>query len=464
LKLVINVVATARSAPWLSTTILIMKRFYILLALFLGLQHAIGQQELTLQQCLEIGLKNNPDFQLRQLSILSAEAAYRSPLMEYLPSISLTGNHTYNIGSVIDPATNTRVSSKILSDNFALNASMNLLDFNIFTTARRNKLAVLKAGADKEAIAAEYALTVLDNYITILYSQELLKIQKNQFENGKFNLNRVSKEVELGSRPQSDLYDMQVSYAQEETSIIQTEQLLYNQKLALLQLINYTAVQPNNVSLQNVPVAELPEKEDGNAIVAQTLANHPAIKAATLGQQVAQKELTMQKNNYLPVISAFYSYSSFYYLPLNQQGQVPVNPFFTQLNDNKNHYVGLQLSIPVFNGLKTRRDVQLAKIEYQKSTVILEREQIKLRQQIEQETAKQQQNIALSDKMEEAIGYAQKSFETTQAKFSSGLVDAIVFTASKNQLLTAEYNLLKAKVSTAYAALKLQFLQYNRFD
>ena len=439
-----------------------MKGFCILLVLIMA-QAAAAQQELTLQQCLETGLKNNPDFQLRQLNILSAETTYRNPMLEYLPSVSFSGSHTYNIGSVIDPATNTRVSSKIQSDNFALNASMNILDFNVFTTARRNKLAVLKASADKEAIAAEYALSLLDSYINVLYSQELLKIQQGQFENAKFNLNRITKEVELGSRPKSDLYDMQVSYTQEETAILQTQQLLYNQKLTLLQLMNYTAAQPDEVVLQNVPLSELPTTVTGEGIYEKALANYPSVKAAQLGQQVAQKEVAMQKNNYLPVISAFYSYSSFYYLPLNQPGSQPVNPFFTQLNDNKNHYIGLQLSVPIFNGLKTRRDVQLAKIEYQKSSVALQQEELKLRQQIEQETAKQQQNIALAGKMEEAKGYAQKSFETTQAKFSSGLVDAIVFTASKNQLLTAEYNLLKAKVTSAYAALKLQYLQYNSF-
>jgi len=461
LKLVIQL--KARSALRCGNSNLpFMKSFYIILIVFITGYRALAQQELTLQQCLEIGLKNNPDFQLRQLDILSAETTYRNPVLEYLPTVSLSGNHSYSIGSVIDPATNTRVSSKIQSDNFALNANMNILDFNVFTTARRNKLAALKAGADKEAIAAEYALSLLDSYINVLYSQELLKIQKNQFENAKFNLNRITKEVEIGSRPKSDLYDMQVSYTQEEASIIQTEQLLYNQKLTLLQLINYTGVLPQDITLQQLPYAEIPEAKSKEEIMQQTLASHPAIKAATLGRQVAQKEVAMQKNNYLPVISAFYSYSSFYYLPLNQPG-APVAPFLTQLNDNKNHYVGLQLSVPVFNGLKTRRDVQLAKIEYQKSTVTLEKEQLKLRQQIEQETAKQEQNIALAGKLEESKGFAQKSFETTQAKFSSGLIDAITFTASKNQLLNAEYNLLEAKVTTAYATIKLQFLQYNSF-
>ena len=144
-------------------------------------------------------------------------------------------------------------------------------------------------------------------------------------------------------------------------------------------------------------------------------------------------------------------------------GGQQVNPFWTQITDNKNHYIGLQLNVPVFNGLRTHRDVQLAKIEYQKTTVLAEQEKIKLRQTIEQETAKQEQNTILATKLEDTRNYAQKSFETTQAKFSSGLIEAIVFTGSKNQLLTAEYNLLKAKVTLAYLALELNYLQYNKF-
>jgi outer membrane protein len=439
-----------------------MKRLYYII--LLAVQGAVAQQVLTLQQCLESGLKNTPDFQLKQLDILSAEITHRSPALEYLPSVSFNGTHAYNIGSVIDPATNNRVSSRIQSDNFSLNASMNLLDFNIFTTARRNKIATLKAKRDKEATEAEYALTLLDNYITVLYTQELLKIQVSQFENATFNLNRITQEVELGSRPKSDLYDMQMSYSQEESTILQTRQLLYNQKLLLLQLMNDTAYSPEDIVLEGIETVTLLEDGGVKEMLEKALGVAPAVRAAELNVQVAQKNVAIERNNYLPVLSAFYSYSSFYYLPLNQPGNGGVNPFWTQLNDNKNHYVGLQLSVPIFNGLKTRQKVQLAKTERQKSEVLLEQEKIKLRQSIEQEAAKKEQNTTLAAKLEEARGYAEKSFTTTQAKFTSGLVDAITFTASKNQLLTAEYNLLKANMTAAYSGIKLHFLQFNSFE
>lgn len=434
---------------------------YIVLFCLLYSAFMQAQDVWTFEQCIATGMKNNPDFQLRQLEILSAETTHRSPLLEYLPTVSVSAAHSYSIGSTIDPSTNNRISSNILSDNVSLDANMNILNFNVFTTARRNKIAVLKAKADKEATAAEYQLTLLENYFNVLYTQELLKIQLNRFENAKFNLNRIEKEVNIGSKPKSDLYDMQVSYAQEENSITQTTQLLYNQKLTLLQLMNVKGIDPDSITFANIESIDLTDKPS-DEVYTNAIQHYPKILSAQFNADVAKKDITIQKNGYLPVVSAFYSYSSFYYSPLNQPGSM-VNPFWTQLNDNKNHYIGLQLRVPIFNGLRTNRDVQLAKIDFQKRNVETEQEKIKLRQTIEQETAKKRQNEVLATKLEQTRAYAQKSFETTQAKFSSGLVEAVVFTTSKNQLLTTEYDLLKANFTTRYLQLKLSFLEFNSF-
>lgn len=306
-----------------------MKRFrwFPLVISIFTLQPAIAQHMLNLQQCLESGLKNTPEFQIKQLDILSAEAMHRSTVLEYLPSVSLDGTHTYNIGSVIDPATNNRVSSRIQSDNFALSAQMNVLNFNIFTSAGRTKIAALKAKSDKEAAAAEYALTVLDNYVNVLYTQELLEIQQDQFKNAVFNLNRINKEVELGKLPKSNLYDMQMSYSQEESTMLQTQQLLYNQKLILLQIINDTANKPENVVLDNISTDTSIESLTVGHMLKKSLVISPAVRAAEFKQDFIEKDIVLQRNNFLPVISAFYNYSSFYYLPLNQQRTQNIAPF-----------------------------------------------------------------------------------------------------------------------------------------
>lgn len=136
-----------------------------------------------------------------------------------MPSVNLFGDQSYNFGSTIDPSTNGRVSSNIQFDNFYINAKMNLIDFGMFFTVQKEKIDIEKAKAEKEIIENEYKLQVLESFYQALFTQELLTIQKLQLDNSLFNLNRIRKEVDLGSKPKSDLYDMQLSFSQEENEL-----------------------------------------------------------------------------------------------------------------------------------------------------------------------------------------------------------------------------------------------------
>ena len=54
----------------------------------------------------------------------------------------------------------------------------------------------------------------------------------------------------MGSKPKSDLYDMQLSFSQEEKRIVETEQLSKIQKMQLFQLMNFLQINPSEVTLE----------------------------------------------------------------------------------------------------------------------------------------------------------------------------------------------------------------------
>jgi outer membrane protein len=60
---------------------------------------------------------------------------------------------------------------------------MNLIDFKALANAQKNKIDIEKAKADQEVIENEYKLQLLESYYQALFTQELLKIQKEQFKN-----------------------------------------------------------------------------------------------------------------------------------------------------------------------------------------------------------------------------------------------------------------------------------------
>jgi len=83
----------------------------------------------------------------------------------------------------------------------------------------------------------------------------------------------------------------------------------------------------------------------------------------------------------LPTLSTFCYISSFYFRPWNQPDAV-VETFNNQLNNNKNQQVGVQLSVPIFNGFRNNKKNVAAKITSEKNKRIIGQEQQKIDNQI----------------------------------------------------------------------------------
>jgi outer membrane protein len=429
------------------------KKIILSLVLIMLSTFAIAQENVwTFQKCVDLAIKNNIELKIRQIEVKRVQKSRNSVWNGLLPTVSFNGNHSYNFGSTIDPSTNGRVSSNIQNDNFFINANFNILDFSAIANAQKNKIEIEKAKANKEIIENEYRLQLLESYYQALFSQELLNIQKEQFKNAIFNLDRISKEVNLGKKPKSDLYDIQLSFAQEEKRILETEQLYLTQKTQLFQLMNATEVEVAMVIL-------VASKENIETTV-QTEASNPKIKFAKLNYESSLKELKFQRAASLPSLSTFYNISSFYYKPLNQPN-TRVDNFSNQIGDNKNQQVGLQLIVPIFNGFRNSKRSNAAKLESEKSKLIIDQERQKINNQIALENQNKRNFKVLQSKINETLLFAKASFGTTQNKFLAGKVDAILLSSVKNQLLTLEYDVLKNSLQLEYTNLKMKLLAQN---
>jgi outer membrane protein len=371
-----------------------------------------------------------------------------------LPTVDLNGQQAYIFGSTIDPATNARVSSNFQSDNFYLNARTNLIDFGAFANAQKDKINIAQAKAEKEVIENEYKLQILESYYQALYTQELSKIQKEQFVQATFNLDRVSKEVAIGSKPQSDLYDMQLSFSEEQNRNLETEQLYAIKKMELFQLMNV-----RDAGLSDVVVLESYFNERATQDLDHGIRN-PKIKLAELQYENSMKSIRVERSLNLPVLSAYYGFSSFYYKTLNQINSKS-DAFFTQLEANKSHQIGMQLTIPVFNGFRNTKKISASKIESEKSKLVIEQTKQVLRNQIELENKNKRNYTQFQDKLNKKKSYAKASLATTQAKFESGKVEAILYSSVKNQFISAQYEVLKNELQLQYIDLKINLLKNN---
>ncbi len=424
----------------------------LMLLCFLYTVLSFAQTDLwTLQRCFDQGMKNSLEAQIKNLQVKKAQKLHQPLALLWMPEVSFSGIQSYNFGSTIDPATNGRVSSNIQNDSFFLNAQMNLLNFELLASRVRSGIDQKIAQADLAVFESEYKLQILESYLQALFFQELQHIQEEQFKNAQFNLDRISKEVALGSKPQSDLYDMQLGHAQEQLRLSETQQLAALRKRELMQLISVDAVLPEQILL------EKPESIEPSARN-RTDFSSPKIKSAELNLQASMADRRRIRARNLPTLSTYYSASTFYYKPLNQSSVV-VDDFHTQFKNNKNQQVGLQLYVPVFNGFKNNRSVSAARIEEQKSKCALEQAKQQLKNQLDTEAQKKTNFEQLRPQFDQVTQWAEASFKTSQAKFNSGKMDALVFASVKNQWLNAQFDQLKNQLMIQFTDFKIKLMQ-----
>jgi outer membrane protein len=397
-------------------------------------------------------LQNNIEIKIGQLEIKRTQKSQNSVLNRMLPTINMYAEQGYNFGSTIDPSTNGRVSSNIQNNNFYLNARTNLIDFSAFANAQKDKINIEQAQAEKEVVENEYKLQILESYYQVLYTQELLKIQKEQLRQASFNLDRVTKEVAIGSKPQSDLYDMQLSFSMEVIRNLETEQLCAIKKTELFQLMNVTDVAPNDVILE--PYLKEGTKDSDNELY------NPKIRLAELNYQNSLKLIRLERTSNYPILSAYYGYSTFYYKNIKQEN-ANIDSFFNQLEDNKSQQVGMQLSVPIFNGFRNNKKISALKIVGDKAKLVIEQEKQLLDKQVVLEEQNKRNYSQLQHKLMEKQKFAKSSLATTQAKFISGKVEAILYSSVKNQSLSADFEVLKNNLQLQYIDLKINLLIKN---
>jgi outer membrane protein len=428
------------------------KKLIVTLAFFLIFALVSGQENSwPLTKCMDMALQNNIEIKIRQLEIKRTQQSQNSILNRMLPVVNLYGQQSYNFGSTIDPASNGRVSSNIQNDDFYLNAKTNLIDFGAFANAKKDKINIELAKADKEVIENEYKLQLLESYYQALYAQELLKIQKEQMKQAYFNLDRVTKEVAIGSKPQSDLYDMQLSFSEEDNRNLETEQLYAMKKTQLFQLMNVTDVVTDEVVLETY-------LNERTAVNFESESYNPKIKRAKLQYKNSLESIGLERASNLPILSAFYGFSTFYYKTLSQTN-TSTDSFFNQLQLNKSQQVGMQLNVPVFNGFRNNKKIDASKTESEKTKLAIEQQKQELDKQVVLEQQNKKNYLQLQHKLIEKQKYAKASLATTQAKFTSGKVEAILYSAVKNQMLTAEYEVLKNNLQLQYIDLRINLLK-----
>lgn len=459
--------------------------FFLSLICFFSKTNA--QDVWTLEQCVNYAIEHNIQIKQKELSVKSSKANLTQSKLSLLPNLNGDASHGYNFGRSIDPTSNDFISQQIQTNSFSLSSSLTIFDgFKRLNTIKESQYDLLANKADAEQTKNDILLNITSEYLQILLNQEQVVIAEQQVSLSQKQVEQTEKMVKAGALPEGNLLDMKAQMARDEINLVsaknQTDLSLTNLMLSLELEKNITIEKP----VLLIPAEVNLENEVMDKTYNEALNSQPKIKSAEFRLKNSEKTLAVARGNRSPTLGLFASMRTNYsdaqqrflsadpsgfqtigflstdFTPVIQQGydiQYEKTPFRNQIDENFSQSMGLSLSVPIFNNWQVNNGITRAKINVMNTQYILLATKNQLRKEVQQAFANAKAAYKKYEASLKNIDALKKSFHYTEEKMKVGMINTLDYTTAKNNLATAESDLLQAKYDYIFNLKILDFYQ-----
>ena len=434
-----------------------MTRIFIILLLMGSSLTMNGQEKAwTVDDCIQYAITHNHEVRLQQIQLDDYRTDKQRAVGAFLPAVEASVGGQFNFGRAIDPETNTYTNVNTFNNSYGVQASIPLFDglqrYNDLRAAKANLLMGRQGlAAQKDKIAQH----VLKAYIDALYYQTALTYAKEKREESMMLLHQTQVMVEVGTKGEADIAQMEATYASDDYEVTRQEGLLSQALLMLKHEMNYPAEE--DLEIKN---EELRMKNENNSSSLQSDSRFsltlPSIQQAAYQLQSAQYAYRSSKGALFPSIYLGVGVSTNYF---RQMGANNGMAFRDQFRNNVGEYLYASLSIPLFNRMNTISNIRRQRNNVKRARENLDNERRELHRLI-QETAIDQQNSWMeTQKMQQKVEADSLAAQLTIRKYQEGISSSIDVQTATVSLLQSKAHLLQCQLNYIYKTRILKYYQ-----
>lgn len=321
-----------------------MKKFILLnifVSIFLPLfaQENINGKQLSLEDCINITLQNNPSLKAASSNTQVQKNKLAQTRANYFPQIN--GNASYSRSN--QEGANGWGDAQ---DGYSSSVSATQLIYDFGKTGLTNKIQknnYYSAQQDEQGTINDVIYKLKQAYYGVLNAQESRNVYVQSVEQYQEQLKRAKAFYSVGTRPKIDVTTAQVNLNNAKLNLIKGENAL---KTAYYNLTNIMGIYDENPNFTLTMKDSIPEY---NITIEDALKeaknNRPDLLALQLKLENAQKNVNLAKTGFAPSLTANGSYS--------WSGQD--FPLYDRWS------VGAGISVPIFSGLSTYNQVKESK-------------------------------------------------------------------------------------------------------
>ncbi|MEN8247423.1 MAG: TolC family protein [Bacteroidota bacterium] len=415
------------------------------------------EKQLTFEEAVSIGLSDNVIMMntRNDLKAYKTEKSYQ--ISNFTPNLGIQSGFQQTTGPQVDPE---KGFVNATTDYFRATIGSEWVLFSGTSRIHSLKSSSYRLEGQEfliQRIEQEVMNQVALQFLQVLLDQELLTIAEQNLVTQQRTLDEITGFVEAGSRAEVDKYRQEADVKRYELLVIQARNTLDNDKAALAQTLQldpsegFIVVKPNwNVDQIRAMSYNLDE------LYKTALNSRADYKQLLSTEQASLHDHKGTISGYLPYLSGFASFGSTYFNdndPLTSTDDFP-----TQLENRRSTSYGVNLTIPIWDRLRTRNNRVSTKVNYenaQNNLVNLEK------------TIKIEVQTAYNNFRDVKTGYevsiaqfdaAKLAYETQQESYTVGLATQVELAMANEAYVGAQasmaqtgYRLLFQKILLDYA-------------
>ncbi len=430
-------------------------RIMVLMIAISAVTQAQVADSLSLKECIQVALKNQPSLGASQGALLTAESEYTQVRSSYFPKMqfelgSFITNTPLQHPNIIAPTPTVETKSKtqfVPSLRFSIRQP--IYDFGRTQRALESKKKLIQASQNSlTSMEADVILNVHIAYYNYILAQSVVKIQEERVAQAKKYLERAQGFFQVGKIPESEVSKAELEISNAEVELINARgksrlaKVNLNNAMGVTEIADDPADYHLDATVEYKPfVANLQESID------DALRERNELTAADLKIRAWRAAMASAKRQYLPIITGSAGFGP--YLVSDDPGKLLDRGKF-KLGYN----VGVTFSWP-FEGLTVSADIAEAQGGIRTSTA----QYNVTRQRIIQEVQERYFSVKYAEERYKAtsrlIEQGERNLQLAAGRFDTGVGSAI-------EISDANLSLANARIERTTALYQLQ-IEIARF-
>lgn len=431
----------------------VMSKILFQIALLVFVPKLMAQEVLTVDQAVQIALKNNYDIKIATNELNVDKESNSIGNAGMLPEVNATLTKNNSIQNSKQTQSNGDVRELDNAKNNRLEYGVNL-GWTVFDGlrmfARYDQLQELEKQGDVQLklMVLTKVSDVMTTYYDLVQQQQLIKALDTTIVISKQRLKTAENRFTIGKAAKLEVLNAQVDLNADTSNLLKQKELYETTKIRLNEILARELMTDFQVTEEVVVDDKLQFEELKGLVEKQNL----QLQLALINKRVAELDLKQTKAGRYPTVRLNTGYTFV---------ETESSLGFTSATSARGLNYGVTATMPIFNGFSQNRNERIAKLQVENSSLMAEQQKQTVNAQLASAYQTYMTNVELAKLEESNEAIAKKNLEITLDKFKIGTIPTIEFRNAQENYINAIARNSNSKFQAKISEIILQQIAGN---